>query len=69
MSEAARRGVMVVAGSLLAGLLLMACRGLVAFGDFEGHYGRLLVGLAPEARGTANVVTGVVFDFRAMDTL
>jgi multicomponent Na+:H+ antiporter subunit B len=43
--------------------------GAPVFGDFHGRYGAMLNDVAVPERHTTNVVTAVVFDYRAFDTM
>jgi multicomponent Na+:H+ antiporter subunit B len=57
-----------VAGALLV-FLVWGFSGLPPFGEFHGLYGELLNAIVVPQRGTTNVVTAVVFDYRGFDTM
>jgi multicomponent Na+:H+ antiporter subunit B len=53
----------------LGAFLAWGVSGLPPFGHFHGAYGLLLNAIAVPQRHTTNVVTAIVFDYRAFDTL
>src|SRR4051812_49889506 len=53
----------------LGALLAWAIAGLPAFGDYRGPYGFVLNRLVVPLRHTTNVVMGVNFDVRGIDTM
>lgn len=69
MSPNVRRGLFIASALFLAALFLWGVQGLPAFGAFDGNYGRFLNDVAVSQRHATNVVTAVVFDYRALDTL
>jgi multicomponent Na+:H+ antiporter subunit B len=69
MTARVRAAVFLGAGSVLAALLGWAFAGLPAFGHYRGPYGFLVDRIALSERHTSNVVAGVVFDIRGVDTL
>ncbi len=69
MSERARTALFLAIACGMAGFLVWGMTGLHPFGEFAGKYGTLLSELAPRQRHTTNVVTTVMFDYRALDTL
>ena len=69
MSPRARAAVFLIGAAGLAALLGWGIAGLAPFGDFAGAYGTLLPHVEPQGRHAANVVAGVVFDYRGFDTL
>jgi multicomponent Na+:H+ antiporter subunit B len=69
MSRRARLVLFVIVAPVFAILFLLAVRGLPAFGSDFHPYGDRAVALATGQRATANVVSSVNFDQRAVDTL
>ena len=69
MRRTTRLALFAVSGMALAALLVWGLAGLPAFGDFEGQYGRILNRVVGAERHVTNVVSAVVFDYRAFDTL
>jgi multicomponent Na+:H+ antiporter subunit B len=69
MTRVGRLAVFGVGATAMIVCLLFALHGLPAFGDYHGTYGRLLNQTATTQRGTSNVVTAIVFDYRGFDTL
>ena len=64
------RLVLFLAGAAgVAALLVWGLAGLPDFGHYAGPYGDILVKVAKPQRNVANVVTGIVFDYRGFDTL
>ena len=68
MNRRARSAVFLVAAAVFAAAFTAACTGLPAFGTSTHPYGSRAVGAAIQ-RHTANVVSAVNFDQRAIDTL
>jgi multicomponent Na+:H+ antiporter subunit B len=67
-----RRIRLAILGAALAGLAALfawAIAGLPAFGDYRGPYGFVLNRVVVPLRHTTNVVMGVNFDVRAIDTM
>jgi multicomponent Na+:H+ antiporter subunit B len=69
MTAAARGWLCVVALAALAVPLTSALIELEPFGDFAGQYGLLLADVVPPERHVTALVSAVVFDYRALDTL
>lgn len=69
MSHAGRRLVFFLGAAALAVALLGASNGLPAFGHFRGAYGIWLNKVAVGQRHVTDVVAGVNFDYRGIDTL
>lgn len=69
MSPRLRKWLFLIAAAGLGLFLLWGLLGLPAFGHYDGVYGLRLNRVAVARRHATNVVTTVVFDFRAMDTL
>lgn len=69
MTPRARRALFLTGAAGLGALLLWGLAGLPDFGRYAGPYGDVLVGVAKPQRNIANVVTGVVFDWRGFDTM
>ena len=69
MTRSARLWLFAGAGGVLAGLMVWGLTGLPAFGDFHGAYGQLLNSVAGRERHVWNVVMGITFDYRGLDTL
>lgn len=69
MSRRVRLALFAVAGAGLAAVLVIGFRGLPAFGDYHGVYGRVLNGIGVSARHATDLITALNFDFRAFDTL
>lgn len=69
MSHRARMTVFGVGAVGLAVLLGWAIAGLPSFGDFNGAYARLIDHVVVSERHATDAVTGVNFDYRALDTL
>lgn len=55
--------------ALLGGALLWAFSGVPDFGHFHGVYGTTVNHVAVAQRHVSNIVAGVVFDYRGLDTL
>jgi multicomponent Na+:H+ antiporter subunit B len=55
--------------TVFAALLGWGLSGAPSFGDFHGAYGNLLNSIAVPQRGSTNVVTAIVFDYRGFDTM
>lgn len=53
----------------LGSLFAWAIAGLPAFGDYRGPYGLVLDRLVVPLRHTTNVVMGINFDVRGIDTM
>src|SRR4051794_1427910 len=69
MTRRVRTAVFLVGAAGCAALLSWGVAGLPDFGHYVGPYGDILVGVAKPQRNVANVVTGVVFDYRGVDTM
>jgi multicomponent Na+:H+ antiporter subunit B len=69
VSRPVRLALFAVAGAGLAAVLVIAFRGLPAFGDYHGVYGEFLDGAGVTLRHATDLVTALNFDFRAFDTL
>ncbi|MGN6372254.1 MAG: MnhB domain-containing protein [Solirubrobacteraceae bacterium] len=69
MTRRARMTMFWVGAAGLAALLSWAIAGLPAFGDFNGAYARLIDHVVVPQRHATDAVTGVNFDYRALDTL
>jgi multicomponent Na+:H+ antiporter subunit B len=69
MSRWARLVLFVIAASAFAVLFFLAARGLPSFGSDFHPYGDRAVTVATGQRASANVVSSVNFDQRAVDTL
>ncbi len=69
MSRRARLWLFGVAGPGLAAVLVIGFRGLPAFGDYHGVYGRVVNGVELSMRHATDYVTALNFDLRAFDTL
>lgn len=69
MSFGYRRLIFFIAAPGLVLLLLWALEGLPDFGHYPGPYGDLLTAFAVPERHLTNIVTAVIFDYRALDTL
>lgn len=69
MTHAARMRLFWVGAAGLAVLLGWAIAGLPSFGDFDGAYARLIDHVVVAQRHATDAVTGVNFDYRALDTL
>ena len=69
MSRRVRLGLFLLAGPGLAAVLVLGFRGLPAFGDYHGVYGRIVDNFALSARHATDFVTALNFDIRAFDTL
>lgn len=69
MSRRARLWLFGVAGPGLAAVLVLGMRGLPAFGDYRGVYGRVVNGVMLAMRHATNYVSALNFDVRAFDTL
>jgi multicomponent Na+:H+ antiporter subunit B len=65
----ARTAVFGVSAAVFGTLLFLGLARLPAFGSYEGAYGLMLNKLVVPARHVTNVVGGVVFDVRALDTM
>jgi len=69
MNRRVRRAVFLLAGGVLAGVLVWGFGALPPFGAYRGPYGYLLDQLAVPQRHITDVVTAVNFDYRGFDTL
>ena len=69
MSRRLRLALFALAGPGLAAVLVIGLRGLPAFGDYHGVYGRVANGVELAERHATDVVTALNFDLRAFDTL
>jgi multicomponent Na+:H+ antiporter subunit B len=69
MTRRTRIALFVPALGVFAALLVWGLVGLPDFGHYVGPYGYLLNHVALPERHTTNVVTSVVFDYRAFDTM
>jgi multicomponent Na+:H+ antiporter subunit B len=58
-----------VGGPCLAALIVIGALGLPPFGTYLGPYGDILNAVTPDERQIQNVVTGINFDYRGLDTL
>jgi multicomponent Na+:H+ antiporter subunit B len=64
-----RRVVFLMAGGVLAILLLWGFGGLPTFGHYRGPYGDILNRVSVPERHVTDVVTAVNFDYRGVDTM
>jgi multicomponent Na+:H+ antiporter subunit B len=69
MSRSARLSLFGLAAAGLAALLGWGVAGLPAWGDFHGAYALLIDRVVVAQRHATDAVTGVNFDYRALDTL
>jgi multicomponent Na+:H+ antiporter subunit B len=69
MTRNVRIGMFLAAAGVLGFLLVWAVVDLPSFGHYRGPYGGLLNHVVPPERHVTEVVTGVVFDVRGIDTL
>jgi multicomponent Na+:H+ antiporter subunit B len=69
LSRRLRLGLFALAGPGLAAVLVIGMRGLPAFGDYRGVYGRVVNSVELAERHATDVVTALNFDIRAFDTL
>jgi multicomponent Na+:H+ antiporter subunit B len=69
LSDRARMTLFWVGAAGLAALLGWAIAGLPSFGDFNGAYAQLIDHVVVPQRHATDAVTGVNFDYRALDTL
>lgn len=69
MTTRGRTALFLAGAGGLGALLLWGLAGLPDFGHYAGPYGDILVRVAKPQRNIANVVTGVVFDWRGFDTM
>jgi multicomponent Na+:H+ antiporter subunit B len=69
VSLRARHALFAAASLGLGVFLVWALTGLPSFGNYHGFYGTVLNRIAVPQRHATNVVAGVVFDYRAFDTL
>ena len=69
MTRPVRIGIFLAAAGILAFLLVWAVVDLPSFGHYRGPYGGLLNHVVPPERHVTDVVTGIVFDVRGVDTL
>ncbi|HET9254726.1 MAG TPA: MnhB domain-containing protein, partial [Pseudonocardiaceae bacterium] len=69
MSQRARLALFAMVAPVFAVLFVLAARGLPGFGSEFHPYGDRAVAVATTQRATANVVSSVNFDQRAVDTL
>jgi multicomponent Na+:H+ antiporter subunit B len=69
MNRRVRLVVFLLAGGVLAGLLLWGFTGLPRFGNYRGPYGYVLNQQSVPQRHITDVVTAVNFDYRGFDTL
>src|SRR5947209_4209895 len=71
MSGEARRRALIVGPLLLiiSAALVWAFTGIPDFGAYHGFYGTAVNKVAVAQRHVGNVVAGVVFDYRGLDTL
>jgi multicomponent Na+:H+ antiporter subunit B len=65
----ARVAILVASGGIFAALVFAGLAGLHDFGRYDGAYGRIVNHTVVPARHVTNVVAGVVFDVRAVDTM
>jgi multicomponent Na+:H+ antiporter subunit B len=54
---------------VVVGSLAWAFSGVPDFGDYHGVYGTVLTHVAVSQRHVSNIVAGVVFDYRGLDTM
>jgi multicomponent Na+:H+ antiporter subunit B len=69
VSRRVRLGLFGVAGLGLAAVLVIAFRGLPAFGAYHGVYGEVINGVGVTVRHGTDLITALNFDIRAFDTL
>ena len=69
MTPTRRRWFCLVVLAAVAVPLAAALSELEPFGEFGGRYGLLLPGVVPEERHVTALVSAIVFDYRALDTL
>jgi multicomponent Na+:H+ antiporter subunit B len=69
MTRRTRLALFAVAGPAVAVVLVLGFRGMPAFGDYHGIYGRVVNGVELSARHATDMVTALNFDLRAFDTL
>ncbi|HEX5194979.1 MAG TPA: MnhB domain-containing protein [Solirubrobacteraceae bacterium] len=69
MNRRVRLSLFAVAAAGLSAVLVIGMRGLPAFGDYHGVYGRVINGIGVTARHATDLVTALNFDIRAFDTL
>jgi multicomponent Na+:H+ antiporter subunit B len=69
VSRRVRLALFALAGPGLLAVLVIAFRGLPAFGDYRGVYGRVVNGVELAERHATDMVTALNFDLRAFDTL
>lgn len=69
MTRQVRLGFFAASAAGLGALLLWAVAGLPDFGNYQHAYGLILNSVATKERHATNVVTSIVFDYRAFDTL
>lgn len=69
MTRRLRLGMFAIAGPGLGAVLVLGLRGLPAFGDYHGVYGRVVNGVTLATRHATDIVTALNFDIRAFDTL
>jgi multicomponent Na+:H+ antiporter subunit B len=69
MSRLARSIAVVVMALMLAPLAAAGLTELPAFGHYRGPYGDVINAIGTPARHITNMVTGVNYDFRGLDTL
>jgi multicomponent Na+:H+ antiporter subunit B len=69
MNARVRTAMVVVSGAVLLAFLLWGAVGLPPYGHYPGPYGDVLNTVAPHERQIPNIVTGVNFDYRGVDTL
>lgn len=69
MTPRQRSLVGLVGGPCLAALIVIGALGLPQFGTYLGPYGDVLNAVTPDERQIQNVVTGINFDYRGLDTL
>jgi multicomponent Na+:H+ antiporter subunit B len=69
VSRRARLSLFALAAAGFGAVLVIGMRGLPAFGDYHGVYGRVINGIGVTARHATDLVTALNFDIRAFDTL
>jgi multicomponent Na+:H+ antiporter subunit B len=69
MSTAGRRILFAISALVLAPMIAVAPLELPAFGEPQQSYGEVVGGLALDERHVTNLVSAIVFDYRALDTM
>ncbi|HEY0786074.1 MAG TPA: hydrogen gas-evolving membrane-bound hydrogenase subunit E, partial [Acidobacteriaceae bacterium] len=69
MTERTRVRVFALAGTVFFCLYCYAAHGLPAWGNYQGPYGDVIVGLAVYERHATDVVNAINYDYRGFDTL